>query len=96
MLMKFARHGTVNGIRKSAQCLARIGIQTNPVITFPGQRSLEVPKLLKPLMHIECTALQNFEAMACLTNLASLDEEHRRRIHKEKVKNRNVIIITAK
>ena len=85
MLMKFARKGTVAGMRRSAQCLARIGIQTNPVITYPGQRSFEVPRLLKALMHVECTALQNYEAMCCLTNLASLDEEHRRRIFKEKV-----------
>ena len=83
--MKFARTGTTMGVRKAAQCLARIGIQTNPTITFPGQRSLEVPKLLKALMHVECTALMNFEALSCLTNIASLDDEHRRRIYKEKV-----------
>ena len=27
----------------------------------------------------------NYEALMCLTNLASLDDEHRRRIYKEKV-----------
>ena len=85
MLMKFAREGSVEGIRKASQCIARIGIQTNPTMTFPGQRSLEVPKLLKSLMHIDCSALQNFEAMCALTNLASLDEAHRSRIYKEKV-----------
>ena len=47
MLMKFARRGTVAGMRRAAQCLARIGIQTNPLITYPGQRSFEVPRLLK-------------------------------------------------
>merc|ERR1711911_145044 len=36
-------------------------------------------------MHVECTALMNYEALMCLTNLASLDDEHRRRIYKEKV-----------
>lgn len=84
MLMGFAREGTVPGMRHAAQCVARVGIQTNPQLTFPGQRSLEIPKIIKILMHIECSAVQNYEAMCCLTNLASLDEEHRRRIFKEK------------
>ena len=98
MLMGFAREGSVEGMRHAAQCVARVGIQTNPQLTFPGQRyasevfnnfnffrSLEIPKIIKILMHVECSAVQNFEAMCCLTNLASLDEEHRRRIYKEKV-----------
>ena len=85
MLMGFARVGTDKGIIHAAQCVARLGIQNDPRITFPGQRSLEVPKILKVLMHVECTALMNYEALMCLTNLASLDDEHRRRIHKEKV-----------
>ena len=85
MLMGFARVGTDKGIIHAAQCVARLGIQNDPRITFPGQRSLEVPKILKCLMHVECTALMNYEALMCLTNLASLDDEHRRRIYKEKV-----------
>ena len=85
MLMGFARVGTDKGIIHASQCVARLGIQNDPRITFPGQRSLEVPKILKCLMHVECTALMNYEALMCLTNLASLDDEHRRRIYKEKV-----------
>ena len=86
MLMNFARNSTEKGMIHAAQCIARLGIQNNPQITFPGQRSLEVPKVLKVLMHVECTALQNYEALMCLTNLASLDDEHRRRIVKERVR----------
>ena len=85
MLIGFARKSTDQGMIHSAQCIARLGIQSNPLLTFPGQRSLEVPKILKILMHVECTALQNFEALMCLTNLASIDDEHRRRVYKEKV-----------
>ena len=90
MLVGFARKGTENGIMRAAQCIARLGIQNNPQITFPGQRSLEVPKILKCLMHVECTAIMNFEALMCLTNLASIDDEHRRRIYKEKVREKHL------
>ena len=38
MLMGFAREGSVEGMRHAAQCVARVGIQTNPQLTFPGQR----------------------------------------------------------
>ena len=38
MLMGFAREGSVEGMRQAAQCVARVGIQTNPSLTFPGQR----------------------------------------------------------
>ena len=84
MLIEFARKSTEKGMVHAAQCIARLGIQNNPTMTFPGQRSLEVPKILKILMHVECSALQNFEALMCLTNLAALDDEHRRRIYKER------------
>jgi len=42
MLMGFAREGTVPGMRHAAQCVARVGIQTNPQLTFPGQRYRDI------------------------------------------------------
>jgi len=68
---------------KASQALAKITITTNPEIAFPGQRMLELVRPIIKLLKIECTALENFEALMALTNLASINETVRKRILKE-------------
>ncbi|XP_076801844.1 protein unc-45 homolog B-like [Clavelina lepadiformis] len=84
-LLPLATDGTKKGKCLAAQAIARIAITSNPVIAFPGQRSLECVRVLQQLLHPECNALQNFEAMMALTNLAGIDDTHRRRIIREKM-----------
>jgi len=81
-LIPLALAGTPKGIRQASQALARIGITINPEVAFPGQRACEVVRPLITLLHPECTALENFEAMMALCNLAGF-EAPRKRIVKE-------------
>uniref|UniRef100_A0A5K3FTK2 TPR_REGION domain-containing protein n=2 Tax=Mesocestoides corti TaxID=53468 RepID=A0A5K3FTK2_MESCO len=73
-------NNTDGGKRAAAQALAKLTITADPRLTFPGQRSLEVIRPILQLLNIDCPALQNFEALLALTNLASLDDNHRSRI----------------
>lgn len=84
-LVPLANEGTQKGKRFAAQALARMAITTDPTLAFPGQRSLEVVRALKQLLNVECDALMNYECLMALTNLASVDETHRRRIMREKM-----------
>ncbi|VDL99197.1 unnamed protein product [Schistocephalus solidus] len=68
---------TEDGQLAAAQALAKLTITSDPRITFAGQRSLEVIRPILKLLRIDCTALQNYEGLLALTNLASLDEAHR-------------------
>ncbi|XP_041971496.1 protein unc-45 homolog B [Aricia agestis] len=83
VLIPMALEGTNNGKKQAAQALARIGITINPEVAFPGQRNLEVVRPLVSLLHPECTALENFEALMALCNLAGMNETTRNRILKE-------------
>lgn len=83
VLIPMALEGTNNGKKQAAQALARIGITINPEVAFPGQRNLEVVRPLVALLHPECTALENFEALMALCNLAGMNETTRNRILKE-------------
>lgn len=83
VLLQLALKGTEKGKRCATQALARIGITINPEQAFPGQRSLEVIRPLLNLLHPDCTALENFEALMALCNLASMNESVRCRIMKE-------------
>ncbi|XP_045454387.1 protein unc-45 homolog B [Melitaea cinxia] len=83
ILIPMALEGTKNGKKQAAQALARIGITINPEVAFPGQRNLEVVRPLVALLHPECTALENFEALMALCNLAGMNETTRNRILKE-------------
>ncbi|XP_078488527.1 protein unc-45 homolog B [Ciona intestinalis] len=85
VLIPLATEGTKKGKQSAAQALARIAITSNPSIAFPGQRSLECIRAFKQLLHPDCDALQNFEALMALTNLSSIDDNHRRRIIREKL-----------
>ncbi|TDG45878.1 hypothetical protein AWZ03_007733 [Drosophila navojoa] len=82
-LLRMALEGTEKGKRHASQALARIGITINPEVAFSGQRSLDVIRPLLNLLLQECTALENFEALMALTNLASMNESVRQRIIKE-------------
>jgi len=82
VLIPVALSGTDKGKRQASQALARIGITINPEVAFPGQRSCEVVRPLLSLLHPECSALENFEALMALCNLATM-EAPRKRIIKE-------------
>ncbi|CAF4884750.1 unnamed protein product [Pieris macdunnoughi] len=83
VLIPMALEGTNTGKKQAAQALARIGITINPEVAFPGQRNLEVVRPLLALLHPDCTALENFEALMALCNLAGMNETTRNRILKE-------------
>lgn len=84
VLIPMALDGTEDGKRNAAQALARIGITMNPEVAFPGQRCIEVIRPLISLLHPECPALMNFEALLALCNLASIGEKVRDHIFTEK------------
>ncbi|CAH0402816.1 unnamed protein product [Chilo suppressalis] len=83
VLLPMSLEGTKNGKQQAAQALARIAITINPEVAFPGQRNLEVVRPLLALLHPECSALENFEALMALCNLAGMNETTRNRILKE-------------
>lgn len=84
VLIPLALKGNEKGRRCAAQALSRIGITINPEQAFPGQRSLEVIRPLLNQLHADYTALENFEALMALCNLASMNDSVRNRIIKEK------------
>ncbi|KAI2648510.1 hypothetical protein H4Q32_018631 [Labeo rohita] len=75
---------TDRGKIKAAQALAKITITSNPEIAFPGERVYEVVRPLVSLLALDCTMLQNFEALMALTNLAGISERLRQKIINEK------------
>lgn len=83
VLLQLALKGTDKGKRCATQALSRIGITINPEQAFPGQRSLEVIRPLLNQLHPDFTALENFEALMALCNLASMNDSVRGRIMKE-------------
>lgn len=82
-LLPLCFNGTDKGKRQAGQALSRIGITINPEQAFPGQRSLEVIRPLLNQLHADFTALENFEALMALCNLAQVNESIRQRILKE-------------
>lgn len=83
VLLPMALDGTEKGKKQAAQALARIGITINPEVAFPGQRSAEVIRPLLSLLSLDCSALENFEALMALCNLAGVNETIRKRIVQE-------------
>ncbi|XP_060035464.1 protein unc-45 homolog A isoform X2 [Erinaceus europaeus] len=83
-LLPLALEGTDTGQTKAAQALAKLTITSNPEMTFPGERVYEVVRPLVSLLHLNCSGLQNFEALMALTNLAGISERLRQKILKEK------------
>ena len=82
-LVSLALSSTSTGKLIAAQALAKIGITADPKLAFPGQRMLEVVRPLCALLKSE-KGLQQFEGLMALTNLASVSDEVRVRIVKEK------------
>ena len=82
-LVSLALSSTTTGKLIAAQALAKIGITADPKLAFPGQRMLEVVRPLCALLKSE-KGLQQFEGLMALTNLASVSDEVRIRIVKEK------------
>lgn len=60
-----------------------MGITIDPKVAFPGQRVMEVVRPLLSLLDQECSALENFESLMALCNLAGIGDDVRRRILKE-------------
>ncbi|XP_007906761.1 protein unc-45 homolog A [Callorhinchus milii] len=83
-LVSLSSEGTDVGKIKAGQALAKITITSNAEIAFPGERIYEVIRPLIALLHLQCTALQNFESLMALTNLAGINERLRQKIIKEK------------
>uniref|UniRef100_A0AAQ4Q9L4 Unc-45 myosin chaperone A n=1 Tax=Gasterosteus aculeatus aculeatus TaxID=481459 RepID=A0AAQ4Q9L4_GASAC len=86
-LIPLASDNTDVGKIIAAQALAKITITSNPEIAFPGERVRKSMRWIGPLVSIlslECTLLQNFEALMALTNLAGISERLRQKIIKEK------------
>lgn len=82
-LIPLTSTGTAVGQTRASQALAKIAISINPELAFPGQRVLEVVRPLIKLLHPENTALENFESLLALTNLAGVNDSVRKRIVKE-------------
>lgn len=82
-LLPMALDGTDKGKKQASQALARLGITINPEVAFPGQRMYEVIRPLINLLSPDCCALENFEAMMALCNLAGVSDSVRKRILKE-------------
>nr|KAF7427020.1 hypothetical protein H0235_006714 [Vespula pensylvanica] len=83
ILLPLALDGTDKGKKQASQALARLGITINPEVAFPGQRIMEVIRPFLNLLNPECSALENFEALMALCNLASVNDTVRKRILKE-------------
>ncbi|CAG5103867.1 Similar to unc45b: Protein unc-45 homolog B (Danio rerio) [Cotesia congregata] len=82
-LLPLALNGTKKGKKQAAQALARIGITINPEVAFPGQRIMEVIRPLLNLLSQDCSALENFEALMALCNIAGVNDAIRKHMLKE-------------
>lgn len=82
-LLPLALDGTDKGKKQASQALARLGITINPEVAFPGQRIMEVVRPFINLLNPECVALENFESLMALCNLAGINDSVRKRILKE-------------
>ncbi|EFN75678.1 protein unc-45 homolog B [Harpegnathos saltator] len=83
VLLPLALDGTDKGKKQASQALARLGITINPEVAFPGQRIMEVVRPFINLLNPECSALENFESLMALCNLAGVNDSVRKRILKE-------------
>lgn len=82
-LLPLALDGTDKGKKQASQALARLGITINPEVAFPGQRIMEVVRPFVNLLNPECSALENFESLMALCNIAGVNDSVRKRILKE-------------
>ncbi|XP_070153538.1 protein unc-45 homolog B [Polyergus mexicanus] len=82
-LLPLALDNTDKGKKQASQALARLGITINPEVAFPGQRIMEVVRPFINLLSPDCSALENFESLMALCNLAGISDSVRKRILKE-------------
>ncbi|BES95237.1 Myosin-Hypothetical protein striated muscle assembly central [Nesidiocoris tenuis] len=82
-LLNLSLQGTEKGKRQASQGLARLGISIDPSVAFSGQKNMDVVRPLLNLLKPECSALENFESLLALCNLASMNESVRSHIVKE-------------
>lgn len=64
----------------ACHALARLGITINPEFVYSGQRLIAAIRPLKRLLSPDCTALQNFEGLLALTNIAQSSDDARKHI----------------
>ena len=83
-LLPLALKGTEKGMDFASQALAKIGITNDPRLAFSGQRCMEVVRPLVKLLNFKKSPLLRFEGLMALTNLASMNDDVRKRIMKEK------------
>uniref|UniRef100_UPI00358F9374 protein unc-45 homolog B-like n=1 Tax=Myxine glutinosa TaxID=7769 RepID=UPI00358F9374 len=83
-LIPLALEGTDEGKIKAAQALARLAVNSNPQIVFHGEMIYELVRPLVSLLNEELSAVQNFEGLQALTNLAAGNDKLRQKILKEK------------
>lgn len=84
LLLNLYKEAEGEGKIKAAHALAKLGVASDPNITFAGQRMYEVVKPMVELLHPEVEGLANYDALLTLTNLASVSDSVRKRIMKEK------------
>jgi len=83
-LLPLADRNTEQGLILASQALAKIGITSDPRLAFSGQRCMEVVRPFVKMLDFRNIPLVRFEGLMALTNLASMNDEVRRRIMKEK------------
>lgn len=83
-LLPLCLDATEKGINLASQALAKIAITSDPRLAFSGQRCMEVVRPFVKLLHFTKEPLHRFESLMALTNLASMNDDVRRRIMKEK------------
>ncbi|KAI6209433.1 Protein unc-45-like protein B [Aphelenchoides besseyi] len=84
LLLDLYKTADTEGKIKAAHALAKLGRNSDPSITFAGQRMYEVVRPMVELLHPECEGIANYDALLTLTNLASIDDSVRKRIMKER------------
>ncbi|KAI6191741.1 Protein unc-45-like protein B [Aphelenchoides bicaudatus] len=84
LLLNLYKEADGDGKIKAAHGLAKLGKQSDPNLTFAGQRMYEVVRPMVELLHPEVDGKANYEAMLTLTNLASVGDSVRKRILKER------------
>lgn len=82
-LLNLQENNTEVGPKLAAHALAKVAVTQDPGTAFTGQKMYEMVRPLVSCLHVECSGLQNFEALMGLCNLASVSESVRNRILKE-------------
>jgi len=82
-LLPLTTTGNERGMDMASTAIARIGITTDPRLAFPGQRAFEMVRPLVRMIDFRKEPLEQYEGMLALTNMASMNDEIRKRIVKE-------------